>query len=142
LTDMPSLVAIETGPCALAAQGPWTLAHVELLERLCAGAPRGRQGTIDVSGVTALDTVGAWLFEKLARSSAAGSAEPAFVGASAANSGLLREVRELNRGGQGEGRRQPSLIDTLTRAARELGNDRSEERRVGKECRSRWSPYH
>ena len=24
----------------------------------------------------------------------------------------------------------------------ELGEDRSEERRVGKECRSRWSPYH
>src|SRR5574337_170157 len=23
-----------------------------------------------------------------------------------------------------------------------LGNRRSEERRVGKECRSRWSPYH
>ena len=23
-----------------------------------------------------------------------------------------------------------------------LGRDRSEERRVGKECRSRWSPYH
>ena len=22
------------------------------------------------------------------------------------------------------------------------GGDRSEERRVGKECRSRWSPYH
>ena len=25
---------------------------------------------------------------------------------------------------------------------RELGEERSEERRVGKECRSRWSPYH
>ena len=24
----------------------------------------------------------------------------------------------------------------------ELGGNRSEERRVGKECRSRWSPYH
>ena len=24
----------------------------------------------------------------------------------------------------------------------DLGLDRSEERRVGKECRSRWSPYH
>ena len=24
----------------------------------------------------------------------------------------------------------------------ELFNERSEERRVGKECRSRWSPYH
>ena len=23
-----------------------------------------------------------------------------------------------------------------------IGNPRSEERRVGKECRSRWSPYH
>ena len=23
-----------------------------------------------------------------------------------------------------------------------LNNPRSEERRVGKECRSRWSPYH
>src|SRR5258705_2749372 len=26
--------------------------------------------------------------------------------------------------------------------ATSLGSDRSEERRVGKECRSRWSPYH
>ena len=26
--------------------------------------------------------------------------------------------------------------------ARKLGIARSEERRVGKECRSRWSPYH
>ena len=24
----------------------------------------------------------------------------------------------------------------------QLDDDRSEERRVGKECRSRWSPYH
>ena len=23
-----------------------------------------------------------------------------------------------------------------------VGDERSEERRVGKECRSRWSPYH
>ena len=27
-------------------------------------------------------------------------------------------------------------------AERLLGTGRSEERRVGKECRSRWSPYH
>ena len=27
-------------------------------------------------------------------------------------------------------------------AANEQDTDRSEERRVGKECRSRWSPYH
>ena len=34
-----------------------------------------------------------------------------------------------------------STRDYLTRWA-ELRNSRSEERRVGKECRSRWSPYH
>ena len=28
------------------------------------------------------------------------------------------------------------------RRARKLARKRSEERRVGKECRSRWSPYH
>src|SRR2546426_7861277 len=32
---------------------------------------------------------------------------------------------------------RPQLVGGLT-----LGADRSEERRVGKECRSRWSPYH
>ena len=29
-----------------------------------------------------------------------------------------------------------------TRLLKKLKNARSEERRVGKECRSRWSPYH
>ena len=30
----------------------------------------------------------------------------------------------------------------LIKYASDAGADRSEERRVGKECRSRWSPYH
>src|SRR2546430_3904293 len=35
------------------------------------------------------------------------------------------------------------LLTELGRAFSELRDDaRSEERRVGKECRSRWSPYH
>ena len=32
--------------------------------------------------------------------------------------------------------------DEVMEACRELKRNRSEERRVGKECRSRWSPYH
>src|SRR5687767_15857879 len=38
----------------------------------------------------------------------------------------------------------PMLALTLTRKLRPIaiGSVRSEERRVGKECRSRWSPYH
>ena len=39
-----------------------------------------------------------------------------------------------------QGRKAPKLI-TVTHEHASL-NARSEERRVGKECRSRWSPYH
>ena len=39
------------------------------------------------------------------------------------------------------------MVDTLSLSAapsdpKSAGGCRSEERRVGKECRSRWSPYH
>ena len=36
---------------------------------------------------------------------------------------------------------EKNLIDILKEQQMKLGY-RSEERRVGKECRSRWSPYH
>src|SRR5256885_15044638 len=42
-----------------------------------------------------------------------------------------------------KGRLQPGrmfLVDTVQ--GRIIDDERSEERRVGKECRSRWSPYH
>ena len=35
-----------------------------------------------------------------------------------------------------------AVFYTLNDAGLEAGRKRSEERRVGKECRSRWSPYH
>src|SRR5258705_1771154 len=38
---------------------------------------------------------------------------------------------------------EPALIQQAPhREERSLAVERSEERRVGKECRSRWSPYH
>src|SRR3712207_5237808 len=36
----------------------------------------------------------------------------------------------------------PKLVEHFRSIAEREGIDRSEERRVGKECRSRWSPYH
>ena len=45
---------------------------------------------------------------------------------------LTREVREHNN----FARRVPILEEQMKVA------NRSEERRIGKECRSRWSPYH
>ena len=44
------------------------------------------------------------------------------------------------------GRREIAIAETempgLMALREEFGAARSEERRVGKECRSRWSPYH
>ena len=36
----------------------------------------------------------------------------------------------------------PFIIGTASVVGTKEGEGRSEERRVGKECRSRWSPYH
>ena len=120
MTDMPSLITNDEGAGALVARGAWTVANVELLERLCRAAlPKGR---IDLSGVTALDTVGAWLFEKLARRGAAGSSETVFVGASPSYSALLREIRELNRKEPGT-RRVGSFVDRLSKMAHGLVAD-------------------
>src|SRR6266446_1251840 len=47
----------------------------------------------------------------------------------------------IYRGRPARARRDPDLPAGLARDAG-AGDDRSEERRVGKECRSRWSPYH
>ena len=33
-------------------------------------------------------------------------------------------------------------VPELMKGVADYGYERSEERRVGKECRSRWSPYH
>src|SRR5437773_3849829 len=36
----------------------------------------------------------------------------------------------------------PKALDAARMTLEEHGDRRSEERRVGKECRSRWAPYH
>ena len=47
---------------------------------------------------------------------------------------LTDQVAIVTGGGQGLGREMALALSEVHR--------RSEERRVGKECRSRWSPYH
>ena len=58
---------------------------------------------------------------------------------------LGRDVRAYSAGSAPSGRLNPFALDALTRAGVDVSgyrSKRSEERRVGKECRSRWSPYH
>ena len=51
-------------------------------------------------------------------------------------------IKLIARASQGLTRRVNILADKALLAAFADGTHRSEERRVGKECRSRWSPYH
>src|SRR3712207_8453058 len=51
-------------------------------------------------------------------------------------------VRLLGRSGTGQKLTVYTNFITGPRGEGELDGARSEERRVGKECRSRWSPYH
>src|ERR1017187_1168029 len=45
-------------------------------------------------------------------------------------------------GGLSHGDKEETVIDGITVFIQKHPSVRSEERRVGKECRSRWSPYH
>src|SRR5688572_26972750 len=53
----------------------------------------------------------------------------------------LASVR-FNNGGSGSFVSPDGLVLTNYHIVEDIVGERSEERRVGKECRSRWSPYH
>src|ERR1043166_620819 len=50
-----------------------------------------------MSGVSALDTLGAWVLEKLSRRAASSGRSAEFVGVADHFSGLMDEVRQVNR---------------------------------------------
>lgn len=96
MTDIPELTASADNPYALSPSGPWTVANVERLERLCAHVKGSRVDSIDLSRVTALDTIGAWLFEKLARTHQDLPSEAKFLGTTESFGNLLQQIRPLN----------------------------------------------
>src|SRR5256712_13271844 len=64
------------------------------------------------------------------------------VGSSGEPGRTRPETQLLEHGRHGEGRSDRVSVGDLERDAESFLRERSEERRVGKECRSRWSPYH
>ena len=86
---------------ALSAAGSWTAVHAEEADRLVAAERPPEAGirtlVVDVAGVTALDTFGAWLIERLARNVVAAGGETEIVGVPERFRGLFDKVHEANR---------------------------------------------
>jgi phospholipid/cholesterol/gamma-HCH transport system permease protein len=81
--------------------GSWTAANVTTLETLSAAlAPqleRSAEVTVDMTEVRELDTLGAWLIEKMSRRATAAGHRAKVVGVADNYAGLIEEVGQVNR---------------------------------------------
>ncbi len=81
--------------------GSWTAANVTTLETLSAAlAPqleRSAEVTVDMTEVRELDTLGAWLIEKMSRRATAAGHRVKVVGVADNYAGLIEEVSQVNR---------------------------------------------
>ncbi|QWG24998.1 MlaE family lipid ABC transporter permease subunit [Bradyrhizobium sediminis] len=96
LTATPSGDVLELHP-----GGSWTAANVTTLEALsdsvAAQLDRSKVVKVDMAGVRELDTLGAWLIEKMSRRATAAGHRTEVVGVADNYAGLIEEVRQVNR---------------------------------------------
>jgi phospholipid/cholesterol/gamma-HCH transport system permease protein len=96
LTATPTGNALDVRP-----GGSWIAANVATLETLSASvAPqldRSTAVTVDMADVRELDTLGAWLIEKMSRRATAAGHRVEVVGVADSYAGLIEEVRQVNR---------------------------------------------
>jgi phospholipid/cholesterol/gamma-HCH transport system permease protein len=114
----------------LAPGGSWTAAHADMLERLIEdAAPRvahAQRISLDMAGVEALDTVGAWLLERLIRRSNLDGKRAQFTGLSPRYRGLIEEMHSVNlrpRTSPKTANRLMTALDAVGRAAVQLMSD-------------------
>jgi phospholipid/cholesterol/gamma-HCH transport system permease protein len=96
LTATPSGDVLELRPA-----GSWTAANVTALEALSNAVTdqldRSKTVKMDMAGVRELDTLGAWLLEKMSRRAASAGHRAEVVGVADNYAGLIEEVRQVNR---------------------------------------------
>ena len=102
MATAPLLTATATGDVLeLRPGGSWIAANVATLERLAdAVTPQlDHSGTVklDMAEVRELDTLGAWLLEKMSRRATSAGHRADVVGVSDNYAGLIEEVRQVNR---------------------------------------------
>jgi phospholipid/cholesterol/gamma-HCH transport system permease protein len=102
LSSVPLLgTATQGETLELSPSGSWTAAYAAPLEDLFDGvSPQLRQANtlkIDMVGVRELDTLGAWLIEKMSRRGTESGHSATVVGVAGRYQGLIEEVRQVNR---------------------------------------------
>jgi phospholipid/cholesterol/gamma-HCH transport system permease protein len=129
----PSLMLrVDREHVTMVAAGHWTAAHAGSLERLTGsiaiGTQFSRKLAIDLSGIEQLDTLGAWLLERLTRRCREQDREPTFVGVPAHFRGLLDKVHGVNRKPASGAAKSNRLLTTLNEVGRATVNLRTEFR--------------
>jgi phospholipid/cholesterol/gamma-HCH transport system permease protein len=102
LTSPPLLTAAATGDVLeLRPGGSWTAANVTTLESLSDTVTpqldRSKSVKVDMTEVRELDTLGAWLLEKMSRRATSAGHRADVVGVADNYAGLIEEVRQVNR---------------------------------------------
>ena len=98
----PALEATSRGDTLeLRPSGSWTISHAGLLEKLSnAALPQVNAAPrlqVDFAGIGELDTLGAWLLEKMSRRASSAGHRADIVGIADNYAGLIDEVRQVNR---------------------------------------------
>jgi phospholipid/cholesterol/gamma-HCH transport system permease protein len=102
LASVPQLTATASGDVLeLRPGGSWTAASVVVLEALCgavtAQIDRSKTVRLDMTDVRELDTLGAWLLEKMSRRAVAAGHRANVIGVAENYAGLIEEVHRVNR---------------------------------------------
>ena len=123
LTSPPLLTATPSGDVLeLRPGGSWTAANVATLEALSDGVTaqldRSKTVKMDMAGVRELDTLGAWLLEKISRRATRAGRRTEVVGIADNYAGLIGEVRQVNRHNPAPVRRLNPVVAMLNDVGR------------------------
>ncbi len=102
MTSPPLLTATPSGDVLeLRPGGAWTAANAATLEVLSSSISgeldRAKAVKLDMAGVRELDTLGAWLIEKISRRATSAGRHAEIVGVADNYAGLIEEVHQVNR---------------------------------------------
>jgi phospholipid/cholesterol/gamma-HCH transport system permease protein len=102
VSSLPALDVVSSDDMLeLRPSGSWTVANARLAEGLSnATTPKLQQARrlrMDLSGVREIDTLGAWLLEKMSRSAEQAGHPVTVTGIDERHAGLIEDVRKVNR---------------------------------------------